>query len=519
MFCTGSSSSSNNDNDNNNRKFYTEADEKLLATTVVANNRTTIHRLSLRLLYLSTHVHQHRHAIKEAEYRLRNLEACNREMEAKNIGTFDFECPEAKFLVVPMKHSGFGGQARLILAPALMVGIASDRVVVFANGSPVGPNYLREPWDLSSCPRRNKQCFFLPDTPCVLTHDEIQNATNIGKGERRALFKTGLLPDHLRNERVVVMNMVDRPQRVPSNFRSRIAQIARQFIIDPLAKENPDDPRLPLLLAAANHILQEDESIGDSFYYFGRNFQAHHAMVFFATRPKLEYAERIDKILRSTLEVNHRAELALGLPIRASDKCIDESECPSFETYMSLMQNILDANEKQFEDHRRRGTTVNSTTVLDTPLHTNIILTSESSDIMEAQKAFQEEYSRSPNNMLYPYKFVTNRFDVLPNTGNPTKLSSKYGNKEEILLSAFTSLKMQFFAKYTVGNCCSNHHLLLFDFLTEGCGAGDIDHVANCMQDHEDARFRICCGWTKTEDCVAKRLKREAVLQQNITVP
>eukprot|EP00536_Pseudo-nitzschia_multiseries_P001583 jgi/Psemu1/300844/fgenesh1_kg.20_\ len=144
---------------------------------------------------------------------------------------------------------------------------------------------------------------------------------------------------------------------------------------------------------------------------------------------------------------------------------------------------------------------------------------------MNAQKAFEDQSrssnnnNRHNNNLSFPFKFVTNRFDVLPNTGNPSKLSeSSEHSPEEVLLSALASLKIQLYAKYTVGNCCSNHHLLLFDFLKEGCGAGDMDHVATCMQDHEDARFRICCGWTKTEECVAKRLERETLRLRNATV-
>lgn len=497
---------------NGDEKLHHYGDDNFFETAVITKNQA-IHHLSLRLLYLSIHVHQHKHAVKEAKHRLTMSKKCEREVISRNVGKFDFECPDAKFLVVPMKHSGLGGQVRLIMAPALMAGIASDRVVLFVNNSPIGPKFLREPWDLSSCPRRDKQCFFLPDSPCVLTHIEIQDATVLGKSERRSLFKTGQLPDHMENERVIVMNMIDRPQRTPLNFRSKIADIARQFLINPLAREKPGDPRLPLLAAAADHILQEDESIGDSFHYYGRNFQAHHAMAFFAMRPKVEFAERIDHIIDNTFGDNHQTDIALGLPIRASDKCVDESECPSFETYMLLMQNVWDTNEKNLADARDREIPNATTTENPTP-YTNIILTSESSDVLEDQRVFEEKSDRYHNNLSFPFKFVTNTFDVLQNTGNPSKMSTSESSKEDILISALTSLKMQFYAKYSVGNCCSNHHLLLFDFLTEGCGAGDFDHVAECMQDHEDKRFRICCGWTKTDECLSRMSPKEALLSK-----
>eukprot|EP00751_Fragilariopsis_kerguelensis_P021224 CAMPEP_0170888014 /NCGR_PEP_ID=MMETSP0734-20130129/38110_1 /TAXON_ID=186038 /ORGANISM="Fragilariopsis kerguelensis, Strain L26-C5" /LENGTH=675 /DNA_ID=CAMNT_0011275311 /DNA_START=644 /DNA_END=2674 /DNA_ORIENTATION=- len=534
------SSSINDDNDANTRNV-------LYNTS--SNAITTIQQLSFRLLYLSVHVHQHRHAVKEAGYRLQNAASdknekrCEQEMKTRNIGKFDFECRDAKFLVVPLKQSGLGAQLRLVAAPALIAGIASDRIVLFVNGSPVGPKFIREPWILSSCPRRDKQCFFLPDSPCVVTHSEIENATTIGKSERRLLFKTtGQLPIHIQNDRVVVMNMAGRPQRIPTNFRNRIAHIAKEYIINPLLKVNPTDRRLPLLFAAVDNILEvEDESVGDDddkdlFYYYGRNSQAHHAMVFFAMRPNFIFSQRIDENIdliifkgkgtdddnnNSNSNSKHRADFALGLPIRASDKCIDESECPSFEMYMELIQSMWNKNENNLLNIRQEIAMLSNTE--EKLLKTSIILTSESPDILQAQKIFQQHQggNGSSNNSLlsFPFKFVTNKFDVLQNTGDPSAMttssssSNSSSSKEEILLSAITSLKMQLYAKYNTGNCCSNHHLLLFDFL-EGCGGGD--HIATCMQNHEDEKFRICCGWTKTEICVTKRSEREAV--QNMLI-
>jgi hypothetical protein len=526
-----------------NLKFSSSSTDNDDSADITVNNQATIRYLSLRLLYMSIHVHQHMHAMKEAEYRLNNINnKCENEMKKRNIGKFDFECQDAKFLIVPLKQSGLGAQVRLVMAPALMAGIASDRIVLFVNGSPVGPKFIREPWMLSSCPRKDKQCFFLPDSPCVVTYDEIANATILEKSERRLLFKTGQLPDHIQhNDRVVLMNMAARPQRTPTNFRNRITHIAKEYIINPLLKANPKDPRLPLLFAAVDYILQEDNDNDDSlFYYYGRNFQAHHAMVFFAMRPNFHFAHRIDDIVDRVIfeggsnnRNNHRTDLALGLPIRASDKCIDESECPSFETYMQLMQSIWNKNEKNLLNVRQ-GVAMSSN-IEEHLLNTSIILTSESSDIFQAQQNMivreqqQQSNNRSNNLLSFPYKFVTNKYDVLQNTGSPYAMiaaANVTSSKEEILLSTFTSLKMQFYAKYTIGNCCSNHHLLLFDFLKEGCGAaatstattgrgrdgdGGDQHVTTCMQDHDDERFRICCGWTKTEKCLAKRSEREAL--------
>jgi len=95
-----------------NELLHDDVGDGVFATADDTTKNQTIHQLSLRLLYLSIHVHQHRHAIKEAEHRLEKPEECEREMVSRNIGTYDFECPDARFLVVPMKHGGLGAQAR-----------------------------------------------------------------------------------------------------------------------------------------------------------------------------------------------------------------------------------------------------------------------------------------------------------------------------------------------------------------------------------------------------------------------
>lgn len=49
---------------------------------------------AFRLTYLAIHEHQHKHARKEALLRVQ----CNQET-MDNIGNFDHECPDAKFIV------------------------------------------------------------------------------------------------------------------------------------------------------------------------------------------------------------------------------------------------------------------------------------------------------------------------------------------------------------------------------------------------------------------------------------
>jgi hypothetical protein len=450
--------------------------------------------LILRLLYLAIHIHQHHHAIPEAKHRSDMSAPCRDELLRHNVGEFDFECPRAKFLVVPMKHRGLGAVMRTDVAPALMAGVATGRVVLFLNGLADSPSYLQAPWSWASCPRHDKQCFFLPDSPCVVTYEDLQNATTLERGERRRLFKNGQMPPHAHDSRVVVMDMATRPQRTPPNLRKQLVDILNEHVVLPLLsrQNHSNDPRLAFITKAMDYLQQdEDEAVADSsFGYYGKNFAVHRAMILYAMRPNLEYAMRLEHTVQQVFvkPYNTPNTMVLGLPIRASDKCVVESECAPFDLYMDLMGTTWERHKFNSPHH---------------PTNVNIVLTSESPDIHQARHEYQAR-NRSSFPMEVSYNFVTNDFDSVQNSGDPKALNSNV-TKEEILLSTLGSLKMQLHSEYVVGNCCSNHHLMLVDLLRAGCGAHHHDDVAQCMQDHDDPKYRLCCAWTKTPECLEKR--------------
>jgi hypothetical protein len=174
---------------------------------------------------------------------------------------------------------------------------------------------------------------------------------------------------------------------------------------------------------------------------------------------------------------------------------------------MELIQSMWEKHHRTMESH---GSYFN----------VNVILTSESVDVHNQRRAYQGhnnnnlsfsiELANDPTHSV-PFTFVTNEYDLVQNTGDPTKLKSdKYVNKEEILLSTIASLQMQMYADYSVANCCSNHHLLLVDLLKVGCGIHHHDDVAQCMQDHENTKFRLCCAWTKTPECLEQNARKKS---------
>jgi hypothetical protein len=247
-------------------------------------------------MYFAVHIHQHKHAIPEAQVRHAQKDECQTVMRSQKIGVYDYECPSAKFLVVSIGRLGLGAVMRLGVVNGLVAGIATNRTLLIVNNAPVGPRFVREPWLLASCPRRDMQCFYLPTTPCVLTQDELGKATQLSRGEGRAVFKFGTIPPNLENERVLLLDIVLRPQRMPETFRSNLRNIILEHLIDPLAAREPNDPRIPILRKAANHILEVEPEDG-KYYYFASVSKANHALLFYAMRPNLQSGQKLDSLM------------------------------------------------------------------------------------------------------------------------------------------------------------------------------------------------------------------------------
>jgi hypothetical protein len=442
--------------------------------------------------------------MQEAEARLERSTSCRSELESRGIGTFDYECPSSKFLVVSMGRLGLGAVMRLGAVNALVAGISSNRTVVFVNNSPLGPKFIRQTWLLASCPREDLQCFYMPPTPCVLTQEQLKNATLLQQGESRILFKTGELPEDLVDQRVVILDLILRPKHEPLTFRNNTVKLIQSYVIDPLFQQNPEDPLINLLNKAVDHIMEPEELRDGTYYYYGHNTRHNQAMVFYAMRPNLMYAEKLDNIMDQIFPENFDPNLALGLPIRASDKCIKESECLSFKQYMDLMGHTWTKYEKELVASRSQ--LAFQTKEHESSVNVSIIVTSEAPKVHRAQETYQNQGFHK--NLSFPFRFINNNFDVHQGTGNPARIMQKSKNisLDEVMLSSISSLKAQLHARYSFGNCCSNFHLLLFDFLRGGCGAAQ-DQVAECLQDNADPTYRLCCDWSKEEECVAKRNK------------
>jgi hypothetical protein len=148
----------------------------------------------------------------------------------------------------------------------------------------------------------------------------------------------------------------------------------------------------------------------------------------------------------------------------------------------------------------------------------NILLTSESSSVFDEQKLFMENRTLREGLPFSP-RFITNSADVHQGTGRagPRKRQHDTVSANDVMLSALSSLKTQLMARYTVGNCCSNFHNLLFDLLRGGCGIAH-DGQAECLQKNENPEFRLCCYPKRDKGrCIRIRGKALAKYQNSTT--
>jgi hypothetical protein len=165
----------------------------------------------------------------------------------------------------------------------------------------------------------------------------------------------------------------------------------------------------------------------------------------------------------------------------ASDKCYGESECLSFYQH-------IEATTQLWQEHQNR-TGIHRPTA-------SVVFTSEATSMVQEQKEF-EKNATLQQDFPFRFQFLTNNFDVTPDSGfvKDIKKSMKF-TADDSMLSAVTSLKFQLLPRVTLGNCCSNFHVLLNDFLVEGLGAAR-ENSFKCFQEFDDPRLKICCGWHK----------------------
>ncbi|KAL7564630.1 hypothetical protein ACA910_009320 [Epithemia clementina (nom. ined.)] len=437
-----------------------------------------LHLWKMRLIYLSFYVHQHQAAWPEAKLRS-SSPACQEQLQTQyQVGSLDYECPTAKFLIADLPNHGFGSVVRTDVVNLLMFGLQTNRTVVFVNNvanEDGSVKYL--PWALGSCDRRDFQCFYQPITPCVLTKEDILNATVIVGGAG---------PVQREEARVVRIRSKSILYPLAEGAIQRLHQIAQSLIQE--QEDHLDAGLVETLKQAANQILLDEPGRNSSEYPGGQSSIKQGALLY-AMRPQFAKQQELYRLVTKDLPPEFDPSTALGLPIHASDKCGRESECLLFPQYMRLMAQA-------FHEHNL----TNSIHPLDNNT-TNILLTSESYHVFDDMKRFVDNATLVQTLLPFVPRFVFNTDDVRQNTGH---LRDYLHIGDNVVMSTMSSLVMQLHGRYTYGNCCSNFHSLIFDLLRAGCGIS-VENKGQCLQQNSNPEFRLCCWPRQAPRCPLER--------------
>ncbi len=425
-----------------------------------------------KLTYLVIHDLHHRPAQEGHKHRTR----CPQILAAH-----DFPCNRSKFLVTSLANIGVGAAVRLGVVSHILSAIATDRVPLFVANVTVGPKYLREPWHLASCERSDMQCMFLPTTPCNLLSADLNDAIVMNHSDTSSMRRQGVLPVALDEHKILVVEATTMPARGDTfkGIHNRVCQRVHDramLLIDEWYSSNPADldaSRHQFLKAAAQRILKQEKDEKPTDYAYGhRYYRIPHAILLYFLRPNESAKSTLDQHMNNIFKYPLAPEMTIGLPIRGSDKCDRESTCLEFDKYMQLAKETW---ENSTVSSGRRG---------------SLIMTTEDEDVFRRRALYS-------NANDFPLDFVVNEGDSLQGSGNVRVFGS---NADQIMMSSLVAIKMQLHAGHVYGNCCSNFHLMLFDFARGGCG---LTTKATCLQETEN--YRVCCAWSDTQECVTIR--------------
>jgi len=421
------------------------------AAAGLALDDRTVHLWAVRLIYYAMHYHQHRLAVPEATKRYstatgNNDSSCSPQtlLQQHNVSNFDYECPDAKYIILALGGNGLGSHVRGAMVPALLMGLTANRIVLFVNNRRESNNkYLGSRWLLASCPRADHQCVFMPNSPCTLTHDEIANAHKLDGSEYRKLTKKSEPVPEAEHHKVWWFNS----QFLPHDFVGpRTVDKLREYaqILVDAVPDTPENTNFKLLLnRALEAIGTVDEKQERQYHFAARWNKIFHSLTMYTMRPNPSSAAELNEMMKEIIPGNFDPETSLGLPVRgryyfrwaigfytttlvncnsiwipdinilvcvfiflvvtASDKCKYESDCLSFEEHMIVTND--------FWGRHAKATGISSSN----QQRPTVVFTTEAETMMQEQQAWVEgsKHENSP----FEFDFVTNSRDLLPGSG------------------------------------------------------------------------------------------------------
>jgi hypothetical protein len=344
------------------------------------------------------------------------------------------DCGAAKFVVMAFpSHHGIGMALKEGPVAAVLFALATQRVLLFANNRKTRRHRsLRNKLAFVICPAKDMSCDFLPMSRCQVTDNELDNAPNIGRSWDCSAPKQPCplieLAANTSQHRVVVLGRESGAGasscwdgqcyggRLPVSSRGLLlpAATVRGYYAAPIHD---------LMAASKLYILRMNEAMLND------------------VRARVE----------ESLPPRFQADRAIGLPIRAGDKCSRESICPTFESYMRIIQNVMNTSQRS--------------------LH-YVVLTSDSKEMVNAHHKYKlatKAPAGAPSaGRCVPLRFVTNARDVMQGHGDPQRYLP--GQAREVMASSLSTLVLQLHARHVLINCCSSFHKLLGDVVRFASG-------------------------------------------------
>jgi len=436
--------------------------------------------LVTRLMYLAIHEHQHRPARTEASIRLKSTTNTLSNATDK-VGNFDFACdPETKYIVnsVP-QGQGFGYIFRRFGVEPMLLGLLTNRVSLsmhLKEGEP-GPKNLKEKFQLSECKRGDMQCLFMPLSPCVLTHEDLENAVVLPKNEHRKLGKTGILNETYAKEKVLVVSSENHwitPKGVPEAFVDKITSlydVTMRRLIDGGSSSKPWNLSETSLQKFKDRILGKE------------NAQlVWSTTLLYALRPNQSLRGKINDVIEKSIPQDFDRNSAIGLPIRAGDKCNKEMKCLEFHQYMQMAHEMALKRTK----HRQNTTGLpyaRTLTNYSNNMYNTIVLSSESKSVTNARFNYTQ-------NSTSPYTFIVNDEDIGQGNGRPRQHKS-LGMSDQVMISTLSAFKMQMMPETLIVNMCSNSHKMMHMFYF-GCGRKEDGYIED-MNNNDNEMFAYTC--------------------------
>lgn len=456
------------------------AEEEMMEEDVIKS-------VTFRLLYLALHDHQHKGARKEVLSRYRKEESCIddkkntnvTELESKNVGKFDFECPDTKYIVTLIGDIGFGAALRIGAMDPYFLGLVSDRTVLVMNTLSkdiIDNGGFNRPLKLAGCERKDMQCVFMPSSPCVITMDDLSKAPNLSPQELKEFRSKGVLQEKYANEKVIIVEPSLNGHK-PLPFGLQDALVNKISSLYAQRDDNSSTPKpWELNKAVLEKVYKFIREKGATQWIF------HHLIYLYILRPNVSSRATIDKTINKVIPDNFNPGTAIGLPIRGTDKCVRESECLTFDQYMQVLQEFSIKRSKAI--HNAEGDES------DELIHNTVILTTESKDILNSRLRY------SPKNESFPYEWIVNEEDVGQGSGNPNTFTQTNGENsfdaDDVMISSMVSLQMQLYSDALIVNTCSNFHALIQTLVGAGCGR--VSYVES-MKDNDNPDFRLKCAW------------------------